>query len=954
MCVEMQRERRREESSCLSCKAEKSGELNTSPDCCHYTTKLYNSTQWLTGAGESARRRFLTGVLVRCESLEILQKVQKVLQVTMGKDFTYTRSRVKAGDMAAVSSSNSAPDTALLGKEMLNTWEWFKNSPSLTKTSYLLGLLAFCDAELLHMLGNLARVLVAREKRNLNFLRCNTAKDSSWKEVKEVMLRGQRLESSDADWDDVEDPALMVVPRSSKSMSGVSQHRDFIRALPVGLAKRILGLLDKATLQSCKHVSQHWQYLTEEIIAEHSVKKMVEDQAVILQGTPSAVNPVYARIREVLVPIGKEEVYIQPKKSFLKNKDIRGFESVYTMIKTKVVEMEERNVYCGVYNISIMLDREDPSRVIHYGGGRMVALGSRDRSVRLLDTMLVKEVPPLMHGHAGSVRAVLVCEERELVISASYDLSIRCWNLKTGACVMLFSGHMGTITCLDLHGNHLVSGARDCKVKVWSLQTGQCCDRMRFRHRKAVVCVKTDSSLVLSGCEGGLIKMWDMETATLLKVTQGHQGSVKCLFFDQFHILSGGSDGQVMAWSADYAFKTCLMTFQHPREVLTLSSLFLRVITGCVDGRIRIFSLLSGDCLRVIKIGTDESPIRSLHTHHNTIVVNSSSRVLILQFADQQWDYNALSERKCITDRTLPHPKHPASASSSTAKKNERRSRTPSLSQRMRSNSAPSMQHSHEKRYAPQKCVITLSERAVRERVRKRGPHQPITTTKVLLKVRPSCQPECKDLATSNMELNAAVRDAWGPPPTRASSPPPALKPSKRPHSAPKPSSFKGMLKIYTPLKTHTLDLNLQHSLHPSIPSPALIQTFPKSRRPQTACGVRQIGNSTNTTNTAQGDIQCSGNTFTRSELKHVGHHVDFEIPRKSRQSQNPLDPFRESGGFQLRTDTQLEEYKQAQMQVNTYTLPKEEKKRQCRTSWKLKIKVAPIKALELGEETFT
>lgn len=55
----------------------------------------------------------------------------------------------------------------------------------------------------------------------------------------------------------------------------------------------------------------------------------------------------------------------------------------------------------------------------------MVALGSKDRIVRLLDTVLFKEVPPLMYGHAGSVRAVLVCEERDLVISASYDLSIR-------------------------------------------------------------------------------------------------------------------------------------------------------------------------------------------------------------------------------------------------------------------------------------------------------------------------------------------------------------------------------------------------------------------------------------------------------------------------------------------------------------------------------------------------
>lgn len=78
-----------------------------------------------------------------------------------------------------------------------------------------------------------------------------------------------------------------------------------------------------------------------------------------------------------------------------------------------------------ITNLLVLHHREDPSRVIHYNGGRMVALGSKDRSVRLLDTTLMKQVPPVMHGHAGSVRAVLVCEERELVISASYDLSIR-------------------------------------------------------------------------------------------------------------------------------------------------------------------------------------------------------------------------------------------------------------------------------------------------------------------------------------------------------------------------------------------------------------------------------------------------------------------------------------------------------------------------------------------------
>jgi len=70
--------------------------------------------------------------------------------------------------------------------------------------------------------------------------------------------------------------------------------------------------------------------------------------------------------------------------------------------------------------------------VIHYAGGQFVAVGSRDRTIRFLHVASPKEVPLVIQGHAGSVRAVLVCEERDLVISASYDLSIRLVRLYYG------------------------------------------------------------------------------------------------------------------------------------------------------------------------------------------------------------------------------------------------------------------------------------------------------------------------------------------------------------------------------------------------------------------------------------------------------------------------------------------------------------------------------------------
>jgi len=56
-----------------------------------------------------------------------------------------------------------------------------------------------------------------------------------------------------------------------------------------------------------------------------------------------------------------------------------------------------------------------------------------------------------------------------------------------------------------------------------------------------------------------------LNTLFLLQQISGHKGAVLCLCFDQWHILSGGSDGEVKAWSTNCSFKKCLRTFQHPK-----------------------------------------------------------------------------------------------------------------------------------------------------------------------------------------------------------------------------------------------------------------------------------------------------------------------------------------------------------------------------------------------------
>lgn len=72
-----------------------------------------------------------------------------------------------------------------------------------------------------------------------------------------------------------------------------------------------------------------------------------------------------------------------------------------------------------------MFDREDTHRVVDYRGGSLMAVGSNDRAVHLFYVASETKVLTVMKGHVGSVRAVLLCEDRDLVITASCDASIR-------------------------------------------------------------------------------------------------------------------------------------------------------------------------------------------------------------------------------------------------------------------------------------------------------------------------------------------------------------------------------------------------------------------------------------------------------------------------------------------------------------------------------------------------
>ncbi|XP_074081292.1 F-box and WD repeat domain containing protein 10B [Macrotis lagotis] len=662
---------------------------------CVLTWKIFSTREWFRRISERSQQQFLVRVLKQLKSLELLDYFEKVLRSSQGKDFTYFRSRAiinrKPGHKITCPIIKKVDEK--VKDSMLDTLRWFGNCSCRSKVHYTLLLLQMCDSQLLFIATSVIRFLIGRQLRtgeanleedsdvafpdNLKEFHHNletsysvphtfslnrTSKSQSFFDDKgqtedfnfsdAQLLLDKEIFSKRADRA-MEDEHFTVHLTSHldyrQQLPEISKGRDFIRYLPVYISKYILGFLDNKTLNRCLLVSRHWSLLVHQVNTDKAAHQLVKNEITLLKETYSKrMYYNYANILGIPVPKADEDdKVIRQKTSKLKLKSRIEYNiwTAYQGQETETVEMEEKNVFCGKYNIRILSDRWDSSRVIHFCGGEFVAM-TIHRKILLLDINHIKKVPTYFQGHSGSIWALILCEEESFLLSGSHDLSIRYWNIRSGLCTKIFNGHTGTITCLDLYENKLVSGSKDCQVKVWDMDTGRCLKT--FKHKDSVMTVKISSTHIVSGCGQGLVKVWHLATATLVKTLNGHEGPIKCLCFDEWHLLTGSNDGFVMGWSMVGKYERCLIAFKHPREVLCVAFLYLRVISGCADGNIRIYNFLNGSCLRVIKANSKGDPVLSFFTEDNRMVINTESNVLMFEFDKVKWQYYTDRSRSTI------------------------------------------------------------------------------------------------------------------------------------------------------------------------------------------------------------------------------------------------------------------------------------------------------------------
>ena len=265
--------------------------------------------------------------------------------------------------------------------------------------------------------------------------------------------------------------------------------------------------------------------------------------------------------------------------------------------------------------------RENNSRVwtvaFNPQNPNILSSGSQDGKVRLWDVSTGKCFS-VFSGHQGGVRSVSFSFDGKQLGSGSEDRTVKIWNVSTGECIKTLSEHnsqVWSVAFSPTHNQTVASGSQNGIIKISDVSTGECLRTFQTQTDNGVqtIAFNPNGQTLASGMESQLLQLWDVTTGQLLQTLSGHSDEIWMVDFspDGNTLTSGSNDRTIKLWDVNTG--QCIKTLQGYADwILSLkfSQDSKTIIGSSNDNTIRLWDINTGQCLKTLK--GHSSPVQSI------------------------------------------------------------------------------------------------------------------------------------------------------------------------------------------------------------------------------------------------------------------------------------------------------------------------------------------------------
>ena len=256
--------------------------------------------------------------------------------------------------------------------------------------------------------------------------------------------------------------------------------------------------------------------------------------------------------------------------------------------------------------------------------GTILASASDDMTVILWN--LKTDAPPhILRGHNGWIWSVSFSPDGKILASGSDDKTVKLWNVETGEPITILKGHIDWVWSVSFspNGKYIASCGADGIINIWNNNNKTYTRFKTWKYsnpRIRAIAFSPDSNKLASCGDDKKVILWNIEKwdteidAPESKLLQEHENRIRSLAFspDGKKLASGSEDKNIKIWDFDTDKPIELEGDRHTQWVLSVafSSDNKTLASGSEDETIKLWDVKTGRFIKTLK---DKSPYQEMN-----------------------------------------------------------------------------------------------------------------------------------------------------------------------------------------------------------------------------------------------------------------------------------------------------------------------------------------------------